>query len=313
MGIAQTSHLSREISRRAVRAVEDWMDQYRIEPKTLDDVHLSTVNQTGLTIEHIVEDCDLDRISTRYQKETPGLPVQLEFAFERDTEALVFRRPSRDCAFLAVIDARGDRIYRRWFAERHEVAHLLVPDPNPEEVWRRTRIERPEPLEQVIDEVAASVGFYEPLIAPVLARVLHENTFVLDAFDAARDLLAPDASREACYRAFARIVDFPLVLLRVDHRHRKRAKAVKDVLETIALRAITVISNDLASRHRMEIWRNYRIPQHSVIHDAFTSGSEIYSQIDRLEEWHSSSGTSLGPCRVMVTARGRWAAVELAA
>lgn len=313
LGIAQERDLSREIARTAVGRVEVWMAQFDVEPGALRDVHDLVLSQTGLKVEHVRDDTDLTRITNIYRSENRGLPVQLAFEFDRDTEALVFRRPTRHCPFLAVIDARGSRIHRAWFAERHEASHLLVPDPANEQVLRRTHVERPEPLEQVIDEVAAAVGFYEPIVRPVVQSAVARHPFLIDAFEEARRLLAPDASREASYRAFTRTMARPVLLLRVDVKPRKRPSNVHELLDSRALRVHAVVANEATSKHRMNVWPNFRIPKHSVIHHAFSDEEQdLYEEVDDLKTWNSSSGARLGPCRVLVRARGAWASLELA-
>lgn len=304
MGITASRDLRSLIADAAVRRVEHWMDELGVRPTSLDDVQSLVLNQTGITIERVQFDSDLARVASSYKGEHQALPVQLELEFTKETEALVFRRPAAAKRFLAVVDARGHRAYRAWFAERHEPSHLLIEDPSANVVWRRTTVKRPEPVEQVVDEVASRVGFWAPIVWAELHAAGSRLGRRLEAFAAAYSAIAPGASREAAYRAFCRLTQEPLVLLRVDYGARRSGDST-----SYALRAQTVIDNDAARKSGLRIWRNYRIPVHSVIHEALSAGG-FYSEVDDLSRWRSSSGTSLPRRRVLVTASGSWVAIE---
>lgn len=314
MGVREPRGLLREIPKRAADKVARWASKCSFEPASIDELHRFVLNQTQLRVERIERDEDLQRIEHTYRGERPALGTQLEFEFERgNTEAFVFKRSPLDARFVAVVDARGDRRYRAWFASWHEPSHLVVPDSEAKTLFRRTKVRRPEPVEQVIDVVASTLGFWDPIIRPALARALTSSDNVLDAFDAVRRDFVPEASWESTYRALTQMVDFPLVVLRVGYGSRRADNALPDKLRSLALRAQTVIANDLAAGHKMEVWPNFRIPVHSVIAVAFeNSPASPLIQTDRLENWKDSKGRRLGPCLVRVTAYGSWATIELA-
>lgn len=307
--------LKAKICGAAVERVIRRMDALRIDPERLDDVQTLVLDLTRLRILRIDVDEDLERFSSRLKQDHPALPVQLEFEFARNTEALVYRNGRADpraASYTAVVDARGARRFRAWFAERHEPAHLLIPDPANRTAWRRTTVERPEPVEQVVDEIASRVGFWEPIVLPVLRGALASEPSVLDAFDATREALCPGASQEASYRAFTRLTPFPLCMLRVDLACRKGDPENDD--GSLALRARTVLWNHAADEARIRVWPNFRIPAHSVIHDA---RDDVFGRThegdDDLAEWRTESGQPLARFRrpVRVTARGFWATIEV--
>jgi hypothetical protein len=306
--------LKEQLCGAAVDKVRRHMDRFRIEPETLDDVLAVVLDMTGVRIVRVENDNDLARVSRDYRKALPALPVQLELEFAADTEALVFREETPDPrapSFTAVVDARGQRRWKRWFAERHEPAHILVPDSSSRTLWRRTRADRPEPLEQVIDAIAARLGFWEPLVAPALLAALGAGADILDVFGRVRERLAPEASLEASYRALTRLVPSPLTLIRTDHACRRSDVANRE--QSFALRATTTMWNDPAERAGMVVWPNFRIPAHSVVHaarSAFIEATRV--QQDDLCEWRTESGQALSSraLPVRVTARGAWAAIE---
>lgn len=313
MGIQQPRGLLREIPKLAVARVEGWIDTCGFNPQSIEELHRLVLSQTQLRIERIETDADLERIGDSYAGDRLAIGRQLLlFEFEEgNTEALVFRR--RDARYVAVVDARGDRRYRAWFSSWHEPSHLIVPDAGAKVLSRRTQVVRPEPLEQVIDAVASAVGFWEPIIEPVLVRALRSSRSVIDAFEAVRLKCVPEASRESTYRALARMVSFPLVVLRVAHGCRRGDRSAEEKRKSFALRAQTVISNEFARARKMDVWRNYRIPRESVIAAAVEGGSlEPLVEMDQLENWTDSHGRRLGPCAVRITAQGSWATMEFA-
>lgn len=293
------------ITRASEAQVAGWIDDLGEELTDLDDVHRLVLNGCGIRVERIRGDEDIARIEDRYKRR--ALPVQLEFEFSRDTEALVFRNAEADAKssskYVAVVDARGDRAARAWFAERHEPSHILCKDPGASAVSRRTPLRRAEPIEQVVDAVAAAIGFWEPIVKPVLTEELARRSDILDAFDQARQRLAPEASVECCYRAFVRLCDFPLVVLRSSQATRRDGTSR-------ALRATTIIHNQRAAAIGLQVPHNYRIPADSIIthvHDGYFLGAR--TEVDDLRRWKDSTGKALPPCRVSVTARGSWSAL----
>lgn len=297
MGIEQSRHLLSDIPKRACEQVEEWIARCGFEPASIDELHRLVLSQTRLRIERIETDSDLERITNAYEPEQPAIGTQLELEFEQGkTEALVLQRSPNDHQYLAIVDARGDRRHRAWFSGWHEPSHLVVPDPEARLLFRRTQVHRPEPLEQVIDAVASSIGFWEPIIRPALVRALRSHETALEAFDTVRDACVPEASRESTYRALAAMVDFPLVVLRVGYGGRRGNVTVTDRLESFALRAQTVIRNSLAEGQKLMVWPNFRIPRHSAIAAAFEQPPpRPLVQHDRLENWTDSTGNRLGP------------------
>lgn len=316
--IKSKTNLRDSICSVAEEKVDSWMSTYSISPKTLEDVQQAILNKIGLRIERIETDEDFERIQTKYLSEEKTLKIQLELEFNNDTEALVFKRNKKSLSasnYLAVVDARGSRLSRAWFAERHEPGHLIIPDPTANVVWRRTTVERPEPIEQIVDAVASLTGFWEPIVKPQLDKALASSDSILEAFDQVKNELAANASIESSYRAFVRLVDFPLILLRSDYDCRAEDKQPNgNPLNSLALRAKTIIWNDLAKNNGMQIWRNMRIPEESVISlsHSESSSNKILSEADNLNRWKSEkSGRSLPSCGVQVFSRNNWAAIVL--
>lgn len=172
----------RRICSAAIAQLEDRFDRLDLAPATLRDMHACILNVTGVEIVRVETDEDLKRVSEDCARTQPLRQYSSSLEFSSNTEALIFRQNAKDprrARFTAIVDARGNRRRRAWFAQRHEPAHLLVPDDAARTTWRRTNADRPEPVEQVIDAIAARIGFWEPIVRPVLRRTLAEAPNVL--------------------------------------------------------------------------------------------------------------------------------------
>jgi hypothetical protein len=306
LGVQQGRDLGVAIRDVVVGRVEGMLRELQYEPNTIDELRDLVHHQTGLHVVRIRSDEELKAAQEEYADDLRGLPTQLSFEFAADTEALVVRRRTKDqrsnSRFLALVDARGDRESRAWFGDWHESSHTLVPDPGNNAVLRRTRRERPEPVEQVIDLVAAGIAFWAPLVKPVLLANVASGIDLLQAFERTRLELAPDASREASFRAFA---DY-------DCRAADR-KPGGNPTSSLALRAKTVIRNGAADAIGMQIPNNYRIPADSVITYTWRgSWATVSTENDDLGRWRDSTGRTLARCPVKVTARGKWASIVAA-
>lgn len=288
---------------------------------TLEDLRAVVQDYTKMKVVRIESDEALVQVAASHADQFQALDKQLSLEFGKDTEALVLRTDKSANAnrggarYTAFVDARGDKSRRAWFSEWHESSHLMIPDDSDKEVYRRTRVKRPEPIEQVVDAVAARTAFWQPSVEPIVRLALSQHTHVLEAFEAARLLWAPEASQESAYIAFSRFVGRPLVLIRAQVAGR-RADATSRSFdpEAYALRAVRCIHSPEARGAGLYIPTNYRIPPSSSI-AAQSSGLSLLraqASTERLGEWTSSDGRRLNDVRVLVTVYGGWASIELA-
>lgn len=316
LGITQRTGLAEAIRDATVGKVESILAKLKIEPRSIAELRDVVHHASGLQVVRIESDDDLEIAQKKYAPELRGLPKQLAFEFAKDTEALVVRRPRRDSLsnnkFIALVDARGERSNRAWFGEWHEATHTLVPDPANNLVLRRTRLERPEPVEQVIDLTAASIGFWSPIVKPVFDAQLATGVDILDALDRARIQVAGDASRGAAFRTLSNFVPTPVIILWVDYGCRAGdTKPDGTPGRSFALRAKSVIRNEAAVASGMNVPVNFRIPTDSIITQAANlSWSTPLVEHDDLSRWKDSTGRALRRGPVKVTARGQWAAIE---
>lgn len=318
LGIVRQTGLAEAIRDATVGKVEAVLDKLKYEPRSISELREVVHHDSGLRVVRIESDEDLEAAQKEYARELRGLPKQLAFEFAQDTEALVVRRPQRDSLsnskFIALVDARGERANRAWFGEWHEATHTLVPDPANHLVLRRTRLDRPEPVEQVIDLTAASIGFWSPIVKPVFLAQLASGVDILEALDRTRVEVASDASRDATFRTLSNFVSTPVIILWVDYGCRVGdMRPIGASGSSYALRAKRVSRNEAAVGRGLNVPVNFRIPTDSIIAQAASlSWSTPLSEEDDLSRWKDSTGRSLRRGPVKVTARGQWVAIEAA-
>lgn len=321
LGIDATNDLRRRIVDRVDEDFAELLREFDVSNPNLDDLRAVVQHRTSMKIVRIESDEDLSHAAEKHADQFQALDKQLSLEFEKDTEALVLRADRSTNAkrggaqYTAFVDARGDKIRRAWFSEWHESSHLMIPDDSDKEVFRRTKAERPEPIEQVVDAVASRIAFWSPSVEPVVRLALSKHLHVLEAFEAARREWAPEASQESAYIAFSRFVRRPIVLVRAQMAARRADKAAGRTaeMESYALRAVRCIHSPEARRGVLFIPPNHRIPASSSI-SAHSGEPTVrpHTSFERLGAWTSSDGGRLDDVRVLVTVYNGWASIELA-
>jgi len=105
------------------------------------------------------------------------------------------KQPSHGIKYVAVIDCRGPKRHRFYFTKCHEIAHILLMTDQRRIVFRRTHEEQNHPEEELVDRIAARVGFFPPLLQPYTIAPL--------SFDVINQIvsdLGPEASWESAVR-----------------------------------------------------------------------------------------------------------------
>ncbi len=315
LGVRATSDLERAICDVAEDRVRAHMQKHDITPETVEDVQQVVLNMTGVELFSITDDRTLDAAMTSISRVNRLLPAQLEREFATTTEAFVLRRDDSNLfgpRFTAFVDAREGRSQRAWFSSRHEPAHLLIKDPSADGIWRRTSTERPEPVERVVDAVASRIGFWADISLPVV-RAAFKQEDLLEAFEIANKHIAPTASFEASLRAFLDMIPEPLLAVRSDMATRKAERRAHRPGTMFDLRAVVVIQNEAARRVGINIWRNFRVPESSVIFEAYHGLDRActWTATERLGDWKDSGGSRLRDVEIEVWTRGVWSILRV--
>lgn len=312
----------------AIARVGRTLAESPVPVEDLDTLRAVVANKFGVQLEFLTEDSDILRVGEWHVGFHRLLPHRLQEEFVRgETEGITLQREHWDgiqSQYLAVVDARGRRGSRAFFTAWHEITHLIVhPEQLPFPEFRRTPNDegiRKDPIESVVDYVAARIGFYPPLFRPILEDAVRTaGGFSFRALDLARQAATPNPSLHSTALAGIRFASEPTVFLTADSACRAaEARALRSSQQTFDfakvepkfdLRAVSLATNEAARKSRLAIHRNIRIPSGSVISQAFESSEDQdLHQLENQDWWETSKNGPLPELRlhVQATRRGRF-------
>ncbi|MFO0590448.1 MAG: hypothetical protein U0441_23095 [Polyangiaceae bacterium] len=262
-----------------------------------------------LHFEIVRSETELAEVKRRYLEQKELSFVDIEREFNATTDAVVIRlqnQPSwSSVRYVAVVDGRGTKGARIWFSQWHEIAHLLA-EPQTKFVFRRTQAFKREPVERLMDRIAAALAFYEPLFLPALsaAGIDVDQPRLRELQEFASESCA-FASLQATLHAALRHVATPAVLIEAklglkQEEHRRLQGAQVERLPSASdecatkLRAVTTAHNPAALRAKLFIHRNMRIPAQSIIMHVFGDESDAEFRVSEENlDWWESRGTRL--------------------
>jgi hypothetical protein len=284
---------------------------------TIWDLERALCDDLNLTIHEIHNDEELNNLSIRYATEAKD-PVFASLAMHLEGKVcgVLFQlkhiiRNGERC-YVTFIDCRGEKNARRFFTRWHEIAHRLTLFEQFEMPFRRTTIPeiQRDPIERLMDMIAADVGFFDPLFQPVLIEAVRSHGFTFDVVEKVRSEFCPDASFQSTLNACAARVKTPLIVVEAALGLKKSEKQFSvDATGSAGvpkplLRVSISIPNDAARKQGFCIPKNMRVPEQSIIFHCF---SEVLNQpddtIEDLAWWASSDGKHLPTWPVRVHAR----------
>lgn len=273
----------------------------------IDALEALVTRKLQMVFEEVRSDDDWDRLKEVYargKKEFVFAGLRAKFEDDADPTygALVRRRhagaddPDR---YVAVIDCRGYKLARRFFTRWHEVAHRLTTHADGGETEPGFRGEH-DPIERLMDEIAAHVGFYEPIFAPAFVQATGGNRLLtFGTVEGVIERAFPAASFQATLFACTRRLPTPVLYLEAALAHKKDVKRRMATPSMFGddpppgeLRAVKVIPNPAAQEDGFFIPTNMRVPAASVIRRLFDG--EPLADGDGLEclsQWESQGKT----------------------
>jgi hypothetical protein len=216
-------------------------------------------------------------------------------------------------AFVAVIDCRGDKRFRRHWTIWHEIVHCLTSVQQYQLPLRRTTtvMREKDPIERLTDLIAGDFAFYRPLFAPILAEeILKAGSLTFRVAQRVRERFDADASFASTVNACVACADSPMIYLEAGLSYKKAERAqisagAKGI--NASLRVLKSVPNESARAKKVVIPLNYRVPESSVItrlHSRVIVGSaETSMAIENLGDWTTSEGRALPRMNVIVEAR----------
>jgi hypothetical protein len=284
----------------------------------IDALEALVTRNLRMVFEEVRADDDWDRLKEVYARgKREFVFAGLRTKFEDDADptygALVRRRhagagdPDR---YVAVIDCRGSKLARRFFTRWHEVAHRLTTHADGGETEPGFRGEH-DPIERLMDEIAAHIGFYDPIFAPAFLQASGGSRLLtFGTVEGVIERAFPAASFQATLFACARRLPTPVLYLEAALAHKKDVKRRMATPSMFGddpppgeLRAVKVIPNPAAQRDGFFIPTNMRVPAASVIRRLFDAESLATGDgLECLSQWESQ-GKSLERRAVAVTGR----------
>lgn len=321
LGITARGDVLRRLRTFAVGKVEEWS---RSVPVTSSSDLLRLAGSfLSVRLVFIRDDTDLDALAKELEHVSPLIRQQLSVEFEeRDTLGCLMSHSVQhpgDTCFVALIDARGPRAVKAYFTAWHEISHLLVHPPQLAfEGFRRVTegLDRKDPLEVLVDQIAGELAFYEPLVGPALKEIIGESEdLTLARIDTWRAAIAPEASFLATATAAVRMLDRPAAFVAAKPKLKKNeARAVASAqlhlssdlgppAVTAKLRAAVVIANDAAKAAGFRVFPQMRIPASSIMSQAFNGAALSSLRASEDQSDFEASGRHLPPLALGVEAQ----------
>jgi hypothetical protein len=279
---------------------------------TLTELLDVAANKLRTRFEEIHSDADLAALVEKYLARGEKSFAVLGQELGADVFGITLKLTNRKAwepAYVSVIDCRGSRSAMAYFTKWHELGHLLILTDQLRLEFRRTHLHSDDrdPEERLVDVLAGEFGFFSDLVKP------HSKGMIsFEKIESIRSLLCPNASQQATLIGIARAWPTPCILIRAEEALRKHEQrnsiqssfAFAELPQPV-LRAVKSSPNEAAREAGLIIFPNMRVPDDSVIAGVFKAGTGGCVQIEDLDSWASSDGTTLDSCRVRIEAR--WA------
>lgn len=288
--------------------------------RRLDDLEALVCEKLRLVIEEFSTDDELDVIIAKYVAKQEYVFAAQRDGFGPEIFATLIRRenatPTCPDQFVAIVDCRGDKAIRRFFTRWHEIAHVLTLVRGQMALpFHRSTTNR-DPMEQLMDKIAAEVGFFDALFAPVVRSAIESaGGLTYAVVEQIRSSECPRASFHATLIAVAARAPVPAVTIEAGWGLKKGEQDMTrtpglfpDLKPTPMLRVLAAGGNELARNTGLRIHQNMRVPESSVIARLFTDATAANAgltlrSVESLRGWTTSGGGPIGDGNVTVEAR----------
>ena len=277
-------------------------------PRTLSELANEFAASLDLRITEVRTEDDIDAVLEEVAPVQKAVIGDLKTEFGGDTDAITVRRLDPkpwDREYWAIINCQGWHEFRRYFSKWHEIVHRLLDGQQLAFAFRRTRENRPEPAESLVDRVAATLAFYPDMFEPVVrAEYTNEGRLTFGVIDTVRERIAPDASREATANACLRHVPSPVWFLqcrmglRASEERRWYSPQMSFLPEEspeAKLRIRNGSPSPSADDLGIRFHPNMRVPESSIVTLGFNDAwGEPKVGTEALEAWETSTGGPIG-------------------
>jgi hypothetical protein len=300
--------------------IDGWVRDANPQPASIRELEQLVCRKIRLVFEEVWSDEDLLSVIRRYVSVGEHVFATLKHDLDDETFATLLERQTATARcpdrYVAVIDCRGDKGARRFFTRWHEIAHLLTMTRQLELPFHRSRGQR-DPLERLMDAVAGTVGFYDPLFSPALEEaVKRTRRLSFEVVEQVRKKVCPDASFRATLNACVSRLKTPALIVEARMGYKKHEREALESQQltllpaekpTAELRVSVAGGNEAARRSALRVNKNMRVPEDSLLYKHFYLSSATTSSDQTTSEdlgiWCHSDGRSVGTGLIFVETR----------
>ena len=277
-------------------------------PRTLSELANEFAASLDMRVTEVRTEDDIDAVLEEVAPVQKAVIGDLKAEFGGDTDAVTVRRLNPnpwDRKYWAIINCQGWHEYRRYYTKWHEIVHRLLDGQQLAFAFRRTKENRPEPGEALVDRVAATLAFYPDMFEPVVREAFaREGRLTFDVIDNVRERIAPDASREATANACLRHVPSPVWFLQsrmglkaseVRKLNNPQMSFFPEESPEAKLRVRIGSYSPSAEELGIRFHPNMRVPESSIVTLGFNDAwGDPQQGTETLDAWETSSGGPIG-------------------
>jgi Zn-dependent peptidase ImmA (M78 family) len=263
---------------------------------------LSTLgNHFSVRFEEVRTQADIDRLEQKYlqgQRELGFAQLQAELA-NPSVDALLFQRQKAEehdnDKWVAVLNLQQTES-RSFFNRAHELSHRIAEPPQGLLPFKRHGMERTEPIERLMDQIAAELAFFPDVFVPLVEdRQGDQLTFAL--INELKNQFAASSSVLAAANSVVNAWPKPACCLTAKMAGRKQRPK-----QDVALRVFPQSRNTIArAADDLFVIPRMRVPKASVVYDAFVNG-RMRTAVENLSTWSTSGGKTLKDANVLISA-----------
>lgn len=277
------------------RQIKQFLKEFK-DCTTLTGLLALAAQKLGTTFREVRNDADLQALVREFAGRKEPCAAFFEPELTHDVFGITFKLLNAgkfDLPYISIIDCRGSKSHRAYFTKWHELGHLLILTDQRRFAFKRTHAlhELKSPEESMVDVIAGEFAYYEPMVRPY---VNGELTF--EAIDQAREALCPEGSYLSALFGLVKVWSVPCLLVEAKWAGKRSG-------DDYTLRAVHVAVNDKARAAELQLHKNFRVPERSLIHRVFNSIAQDGTAIENLAWWEASDGTQLPEQRLRVSTK----------
>jgi hypothetical protein len=273
----------------------------KLLPCTGEQIAIGLAEHFRLVFEEVRGPLDIAKLKKHYLhgKKEIGFAQLEDELYQPGIDALLFERMNANDGdhdkWVAVLNLQETEAKGYW-NRFHEFVHRIAEPPQQILPLRRHKFEATNPVERLVDTVAAEFAFYGPAFRPLCEQMAKLGPLTIDAVEKIRAKYAPTASLQATLKAVTKHWPNPAAAIIAEIRGRKSANEVAR-----ALRVTPQQYSDNAATAGLKFFPNMRVPVQSPIHEAFQLNTRREA-VEHLAIWDTSTGDCLASIDVYTSA-----------